>query len=250
MTTVALIGNPNVGKTELFNRLTGMKQKVGNWPGVTVEKKTGKCVVGRGSGEGSGEELEVVDLPGTYSLTAHALDELIARDYIVEEKPEVVVDILDGTNLERNLYLTLLLLELEANLVVALNQWDVVRKRGIEVDLEKLSELLGVPVLPTVATTGEGVEELKEAVVKAATAKEREKRRKVVMGYGEDIEALIKNVEKAVSKDAELSGKYPPRWLAIKVLEKDEKVLKLVENSPHGVEIKEAAVNKKGGETK
>jgi ferrous iron transport protein B len=150
MTTVAIIGNPNVGKTELFNRLTGMKQHVGNWPGVTVEKKTGKFTY-------RGEEIEVVDLPGTYSLATTAKDELISRSYILEERPDVVVDIVDATSLERNLYLTLLLLELEANLVVALNRWDMARERGIVIETEKLSELLGVPVVPTVAPTGEGV---------------------------------------------------------------------------------------------
>ena len=228
MLTVALIGNPNVGKTEIFNWLTGLKQHVGNWPGVTVEKKTGKCTY-------DGEEMEIVDLPGTYSLTANALDELVARDYIVEEKPDVVVDIVNGTSLERNLYLTLLLLELEANVVVALNQWDIVKERGTEIELDKLSEFLGVPVVPTVATTGEGLEELKEVVLRAAKNKER--RRKVEMGYGEDIESLIKKVENEISKDERLSKKYPPRWLAIKTLEKDEKVLELIENSQYRDEI-------------
>lgn len=231
MVTVAIIGNPNVGKTELFNRLTGMRQHVGNWPGVTVERKTGECRY-------KGEEMEIVDLPGSYSLTAHAIDELIAREYIVEEKPDVVIDIVDGTNLERNLYLTLLLLELEANVVVALNQWDMVKKRGIDIDVKKLSELLGVPIVTTVATTGEGVEELKAVVMKVA--KERAKRRKIVVGYGDDVEALIKKVEDVISKDASLSSKYPPRWLAIKVLEKDEEVLKKIEDSPYRREIMEA----------
>jgi len=230
MITVALIGNPNVGKTELFNRLTGLKQHVGNWPGVTVEKKTGKCTY-------KGEELEIVDLPGTYSLTTHAIDELIARDYIVKEKPDVVVDIVDGTNLERNLYLTLLLLELEANVLVALNQWDMVKERGINIEVDKLSELLGVPIVTTVAPTGDGIEKLKEVVVKAAKGKE--KRRKIVLGYGDDIEALIKKVENAISKDTNLSSKYPPRWLAIKVLEKDDEVLKMIEDSPFRDEIME-----------
>lgn len=228
MITVAIIGNPNVGKTELFNRLTGMKQHVGNWPGVTVEKKTGTFTY-------RGEEIRVVDLPGTYSLTAQAADELIARNYIVDEKPDVVVNIVDGTNLERNLYLTLLLLELEANVVIALNRWDMVKERGIVVEVDKLSELLGVPIVPTVAPTGEGAEDLKEVVMKAA--KEKEARRKIVVGYGEDVERPIGVVEDAVRKDASLSGRYPPRWLAIKVLERDGQVLKLVEESPHRAEI-------------
>jgi ferrous iron transport protein B len=192
MITVAIIGNPNVGKTELFNRLTGMKQHVGNWPGVTVEKKTGTFTY-------RGEEIRVVDLPGTYSLTAQAADELIARNYIVDEKPDVVVDIVDGTNLERNLYLTLLLLELEANVVIALNRWDMVKERGIVIEVDKLSELLGVPIVPTVAPTGKGAEMLKEVVMKAA--KEKEARRKIVMGYGDDVERPIGAVEDAVRKE-------------------------------------------------
>ena len=183
MLTVALVGNPNVGKTELFNRLTGMRQHVGNWPGVTVEKKVGRCVH-------KGEEMLIVDLPGIYSLTAHAVDELIARNYIVEEKPDVVIDIVDATNLERNLYLTLLLLELEANVVVALNMWDVVRERGIQIDVKRLSEFLGCEVVPTVATTGEGISALKDAVLNAA--REKKRRRKVVFSYGREIEGLIK----------------------------------------------------------
>ena len=231
MIRVALIGNPNVGKTELFNRLTGLRQHVGNWPGVTVEKKVGKCMY-------KGVELEIVDLPGTYSLTAHSIDELIARDYIVEEKPDVVIDIVDGTNLERNLYLTLLLLELEANVVLALNQWDMVNERGIEIDVDKLSELLGIPVVPTVATTGEGVEALKEAVLNAARENERGKR-KIVMGYGEDVEAAIKRVDGVIAKDANLSEKYPSRWLAIKALEHDDAVLKRMADRPYWHEIKE-----------
>lgn len=224
MTTVAIIGNPNVGKTELFNRLTGMKQHVGNWPGVTVEKKTGKFTY-------RGKEIEVVDLPGTYSLAATAKDELISRNYILEERPDVVVDIADATNLERNLYLTLLLMELEANLVVALNRWDMARERSITIDSEKLSELLGAPVVPTVATTGEGVERLKDVMLDAAKAEVG--KRKVVVGYGDDAEEAITEVEDAIRMDVELSGRYPPRWLAIKLLENDDQVMGLIEASPH-----------------
>jgi len=231
MTTVAIIGNPNVGKTELFNRLTGMRQHVGNWPGVTVEKKTGTFTY-------RGEEIEVVDLPGTYSLTAQAVDELISRNYIVEEKPDVMVNIVDATNLERNLYLTLLLLELEANLVMALNRWDMARNRGIVIEPEKLSELLGVSVIPTVAPTGEGVEDLREAVWRASRTKKE--KRKIVVGYGEDVELSIGKVEEAIRRDSSLSNRYPPRWLAIKALEEDEQVLKLIEKSPNRADIMEA----------
>jgi ferrous iron transport protein B len=226
--TVALIGNPNVGKTELFNRLTGMKQQVGNWPGVTVEKKTGKFTH-------RGDEMEVVDLPGTYSLTAQAADELVSRRFIVEERPDVVVNILDATSLERNLYLTLLLLELEANLVLALNKWDMARERGIAIDVERLSQLLGAAAVPTVATTGEGLEELKEAV--SAAAKADRKRRRPIIGYGDRVESAIGDLEEAVSQDPILSERYPSRWLSIKLLEDDAEAKRLVEESPRRDEI-------------
>ncbi|MDY6864410.1 MAG: FeoB small GTPase domain-containing protein [Halobacteriota archaeon] len=188
---VALIGNPNVGKTVIFNYLTGSRQHVGNWPGVTVEKKDGKCTY-------KGEEMNMVDLPGTYSLTASAVDEMIARNYIINEKPDVVVDIVDASNIERNLYLTLLLLELEANVVVALNMMDVATSK-YQIDVDMLSRLLGVPVVSTVATKGEGMEELKEKIVMAAKGKD--KRRFITIGYGEKIERQIKGVEEVISKD-------------------------------------------------
>lgn len=229
---VAFIGNPNVGKTELFNRFTGMKQHVGNWPGVTVEKKVGECKY-------HGMEFEIVDLPGIYSLTPYAIDELIARNFIIEEKPDVVVDIINSTNLERNLYLTLLLMEAGANIVIALNMWDVASKKGIKIDIKKLQELLGVPVVPTVAVTGEGIEKLKEAIVKAI----KKRNRGVVYSYGKDIERRIEEIKKIIAKDTELSRKYPLRWLAIKVLEKDEKVMEIVKKSRYGEEIIKAAGN-------
>jgi len=228
MIRVALIGNPNVGKSLLFNDLTGGKAHVGNWPGKTVEKKEGRCRY-------KGEDIEIIDLPGTYSLTAHSIDELIARDYIVKEKPDVVVDIVDASNLERNLYLTLQLLELEANVVIALNKYDIAKSLGYKIDINALSRILRVRVVPTVATTKEGMKELMEAVIKAA----REKKRRVVISYGKAAEELISRVEKAILKDKELSSKYPTRWLAIKILEGDKEVLKEVERSPYRDEISE-----------
>ncbi|KYH38918.1 MAG: iron transporter FeoB [Candidatus Bathyarchaeota archaeon B26-1] len=229
MIRVALIGNPNVGKSLIFNDLTGGKAHVGNWPGKTVEKKEGRCRY-------KGEEIEIVDLPGTYSLTAHSIDELIARDYIVKEKPDVVVDIVDASNLERNLYLTLQLLELEANVVIALNKYDIAKSLGYKIDVDALSRILGVRVVPTVATTKEGIKDLLEAITEAA----REgKRRRIVVGYGKAAEELISRVEKAILKDKELSSKYPTRWLAIKILEGDEEVLKEAERSPYRDEILE-----------
>ena len=216
MIRTALIGNPNVGKTEMFNRLTGLHQRVGNFPGVTVEKKAGRLIH-------RGQEIEVVDLPGTYSLTANALDELVARDYIVNERPDVIVDIVDGTNLERNLYLTFLLLVMDANLLVALNRWDMAKARGMEIDLKKLSGLLGCPVVPTVAITGEGIQDLKNSIVYVAGQK-RLGGYKTVQNYGSCLETLINKVEDVIQESPALVEKYPQRWLAIKILEGDKMV--------------------------
>jgi ferrous iron transport protein B len=225
---VALIGNPNVGKSQIFNNLTGGKAHVGNWPGKTVEKKEGKCFH-------KGIEMHIIDLPGTYSLTAHSIDELIARDFIVEEKPDVVIDIVDASNLERNLYLTLQLLELKANIVIALNKWDVAESLGYEIDAKELSKLLGVPVVPTIATEKIGMEELKDAVIEAAKVKEE--RREPTINYGKPFNEIILKIASILQKDKDLSSKYPVIWLAIKLLESDEEVLKLIDKSPCKEEI-------------
>jgi len=161
--TIALAGNPNSGKSTVFNALTGARQHVGNWPGKTVEKKEGTCKY-------DDREIQVVDLPGTYSLTAYSMEEIVARDFIVEGKPDVVVDIVDASNLERNLYLAVQLLELGANLVLDLNMMDMAEARDHRIDVKALSELLGVPVVPTVANKGEGIKELLTTIVKAAEA--------------------------------------------------------------------------------
>jgi ferrous iron transport protein B len=156
--TIALAGNPNAGKSTLFNELTGARQHVGNWPGKTVEKKEGIW-------QYDGQEYEVVDLPGTYSLTAYSLEEVIARDYIVEEHPSVVVTVVDSANLERNLYLVTQILEMGSKVVVALNMSDLAESRGIKINVEKLAEGLGAQVVPTVASKGKGLDALKEAIV-------------------------------------------------------------------------------------
>jgi ferrous iron transport protein B len=226
---VALIGNPNVGKSQIFNNLTGGRAHVGNWPGKTVEKKEGFC-------EHKGVEMQIIDLPGTYSLTAHSIDELIARNFLVEEKPDVVVDIVDASNLERNLYLTLQLLELEANVVIALNKWDVAKSLGYEIDAKELSRILGVPVVPTIATKKTGMEELKDVVVEVAKAKDKGKR--LAISYGKPYDEIISKMTFILQKDEKLSAKYPVRWLAIKLLEMDEEVLKLVSKSPIFDELK------------
>ncbi len=159
---IALAGNPNAGKSTIFNALTGAHQHVGNWPGKTVEKKEGQWTY-------KGMTFTLVDLPGTYSLTAYSMEEIITRDYILQEQPEVVIVVVDSSNLERNLYLVVQLLEMGANVLMALNMSDVARSRGIVIDIPKLSAGLGVPVIPTTARTGEGLTQLKEAIVAAVT---------------------------------------------------------------------------------
>ncbi len=216
---VALAGNPNSGKTTLFNNLTGARQHVGNWPGVTVEKKEGTCTY-------KDYLIKVVDLPGVYSLTAYSIDELIARNFIVEEKPDVVVDIVDATNLERNLYLTVQLLELGAKVVMALNMMDEAVSRNHHIDVKKLSELLRIPVVPTVANRNQGTKELLEAII--AVAEGREEVGGIRINYGKEIEDEIAELEKLISTTS-LALKYPPRWLAIKLLENDEEVIKKIQ---------------------
>ncbi len=159
--TIALTGNPNAGKSTVFNALTGARQHVGNWPGKTVEKKEGTCKY-------KDCEIHVVDLPGTYSLTAYSMEEIIARDFIVEEKPDVVVDVVDASNLERNLYLAVQILELGANLVIELNMMDMADARDYKIDAKALSDILGIPVVPTVANKGEGIKDLLAAIVEVA----------------------------------------------------------------------------------
>jgi ferrous iron transport protein B len=162
--TIALAGNPNSGKSTVFNALTGARQHVGNWPGKTVEKKEGTC-------KRDGYEIQVVDLPGTYSLTAYSLEEVIARDYIIEEKPDVVIGVMDAANLERNLYLAVQILELGAPLVLALNMSDIADSRGLRIDTEMLLRgLNGTPVVPTVANKGKGINELLRAAIRVAGA--------------------------------------------------------------------------------
>ena len=215
--TIALIGNPNVGKTTVFNALTGLKQHVGNWPGVTIEKKEGEF-------EWRSIKFRVVDLPGVYGLTAYSIDEKIARNFIVQEKPRVVVDIVDASNLERNLYLTLQLLEIGANVIVALNKVDLAEEKGYEINVKKLEEILGVPVVPMIASEGKGLKELKERIAKSL---DREPRRIEYPNF----EAYIERLTRVIEKDEMLSRTYNSRWLAIKLLERDEDARGIIEKS-------------------
>ncbi len=160
--TIALGGNPNAGKTTIFNALTGLHQHTGNWPGKTVERKEGQIEYGR-------LKINIVDLPGTYSLTAYSPEEIIARDYIIEERPDVVINVVDATNLERNLYLTVQILELDVAVVMALNMADDLQKTGAKINIERLSQYLGgIPIVSTTANKGQGIQDLIATAVRSA----------------------------------------------------------------------------------
>ena len=217
--TVALIGNPNSGKTTVFNSLTGAHQHVGNWPGVTVERKEGERRF-------RGYTLKVVDLPGVYSLTAYSLDEMIARNFVVEEHPDVTVDVVDATNLERNLYLAVQLLEMGAPLILALNMMDMVESRQESIDVEELARLMGVSVVPIVASRGRGMGMLLDEIVKVATGHVSTNGFKLT--YGREIDQEIAKLEEMIAT-TDLAGRYPPKWLAIKLLEDDEEVVQLLQ---------------------
>ena len=211
--TIALAGNPNCGKTTLFNALTGSNQYVGNWPGVTVEKKEGKLK--------SHNDVVITDLPGIYSLSPYTLEEVVARNYLLDEKPDCVLNIIDASNLERNLYLTTQVLELGIPVVVALNMMDVVNKNGDVVNAEALSKELGCPVIGISALKGEGITELAEAAIKAANSKTAPQPRK----FTDDVEEALTEIEGKLPSSV---GANQKRWYAVKIFERDSKVLENV----------------------
>lgn len=218
---VALAGNPNSGKTSLFNHLTGARQHVGNYPGVTVERREGRC-------KHKAYDLYITDLPGTYSLTAYSIEEIVARDYIVEEKPDIVVDVVDASNLERNLYLAVQLIELGVPLILAFNMSDIAKARGVVFDLDRLSAMLGAPIVPTVAVKGTGGESLKDAV--AALFEKKNPRARPVIAYGRELDAARDTLAQALNECGGANG-YPAEWAALKLLEEDVRVRGKVERS-------------------
>ncbi|MDB2070114.1 ferrous iron transport protein B [Clostridium perfringens] len=221
MLTIALAGNPNCGKTSLFNLLTKSRQHIGNWPGVTVEKKEGTLKF-------KGESYKVIDLPGTYSLGAYSEDEIVARNYILKDKPDVVINVVDATNLERNLYLTTQLIEMGANVVIALNMIDQAESLNIEIYTNKLSKRLGVPIIKTSALKNRGIEELIE------TSIHLKKNEKLInINYGEDIENEIKNLS-SLLETYKNKLEFPVNWTALKLLENDEYIKDKIKqlNSP------------------
>ena len=210
---IALAGNPNCGKTTMFNNITGAKQHVGNYPGVTVEKKEGHTNF-------DGQELLFIDLPGTYSLTARSLDELVARNVIVNDNPDVIVNVLDASNLERNLYLAAQLLELEKPMVIALNMSDVAEEMGIKYDLKKMAEMTGATIVSTVGRTNIGTKDLLEATISVAAS---QKAPGVTINYGDLLEGKISELVELLKQAGTVT--YPLRWIAVKLLEKDADVI-------------------------
>ncbi len=227
---IALAGNPNSGKTTLFNELTGARQHVGNYPGVTVERKEGDYLRGQ-------LRMNIVDLPGTYSLTAYSEDEVVARNYITEAKPEAVIDIVDASNLERNLYLTVQLLEMGAPICIALNMMDVASRRGINIDTSKMSEVLGVPVRPVIARSGEGKDALMDVVHNMIESGEH--REPLIVSYGEDLDSALIQMEELIAGSGLVAELYNPRWVALKYLERDELIIEMgrSHNAPVSAEL-------------
>lgn len=213
--TIALAGNANVGKSVIFNHLTGLHQHIGNWPGKTVERAEGTF-------HHEGYTVDLIDLPGIYSLSTFSLEELISREYIVKEKPDVVINVIDATNLERNLYFTLQLLELGRPMIIALNQMDLVEKKGICIDVEKLQKILGVHIVRVIATQGKGIHELVHEAIELFVGKYE----KPKIEYGKEIEKEIQRLIESLNKT---ESDYPKRFLAIKLLEDDREIKKLIE---------------------
>ena len=219
--TIALAGNPNAGKTTLFNALTGARQHVGNYPGITVEKKEGYVDAPQGL-------TRVVDLPGTYSLTAYSQEELVARDFLIHERPQGVINVLDATSLERNLYLTVQFLELGIPVTLALNMVDSLEAKGMRIDSDLLGSLMNVPVVRTVARTGKGVRD----ALAAALDHPQKSWRPLHISYGPDLDPVLQEMTQLIEERDFLSATYPPRWLALKFLENDLVVRQLFDADP------------------
>ncbi|MEM2188699.1 MAG: ferrous iron transporter B, partial [Nitrososphaerota archaeon] len=227
---VALAGQANVGKSVIFNQLTGLHQHIANWPGTTVDKAEGRLYY-------KGLLIDVVDLPGIYSLTHLSLEERISRDYIAKEKPDVVINVVDATALERHLIFTLQLLELGRPLVLVLNMMDLAEKYGIEINAEALEEELGVPVIATIATRGKGISRILDAAIELSRTGYTPKK----IRYGEEVEKRLERLESALK---ELDLPYPVRWVALKLLEGDEEIRELVRaRSPGVIELADELIS-------
>lgn len=226
---VALIGNPNCGKTSLFNIASGAKEHVGNYSGVTVDAKKGYF-------EYCGFRFNIVDLPGTYSLTSYSPEELYVRKYLVNESPDVIINVVDSSNLERNLYLATELIDMDSKMVIALNMYDELRKSHAHLDYEVLGGMIGVPMVPIVARTGEGINALFDTVISVYEDQNKDVRH-IHVNLGQDIEKMLRVLIDDIKADGGVDLHFSPRFLAIKLLEGDRQSEELVEKSPHGKDI-------------
>ena len=217
---VGLAGNPNVGKTTVFNQLTGMHQHVGNWPGKTVDRAEGYFSHGS-------YDYHIVDLPGNYGLSAHSIEEIVSRDFIVDDNSDVIVNVVDAANLERNLYLTVQMMELGANLVMALNMNDFAKKKDYIINMDLMSELLGFPVIEINAKTKDGFEELLQTVEKQSKNPIDSSKK---LAYGNELKEHLADIQNLIEKDDDLLD-VPSIWTAVKLLEKDSIVIKKVQKS-------------------
>lgn len=221
---VALIGNPNCGKTSMFNWASGAKEHVGNYSGVTVDAKTGKM-------DYKGYQFNIVDLPGTYSLSAYSPEELYVRRYLRDEVPDVVINVVDASNLERNLYLTTELIDMDRSMVIALNMYDELEKSKVEFDYESLARMIGVPMVPTVSKTGRGINELFDTIIEVYEGR-NEVVRHVHIGFSKDIEEAVKEIQTELKKEANLYQQFSARYLSIKFLENDKEVVSMLKVFP------------------
>ncbi len=217
--SVALVGNPNSGKTTIFNALTGSRQKVGNYPGVTVEKKDGYFVR-------NDTRIEIVDLPGTYSLSAYSVEELVTRDYILDNKPDIVVDVVDASNLERNLFLAVQLIEMRVPLVLVFNMVDIAKNRGYRFDIEALSNLLGSRIVETVGSKEKGIDELVSVILDFKDSSNNLAR----INYGTEIEKELAKIDSLIDQEHELLEHYHRRWLCLKILENDKQIISKIKS--------------------
>lgn len=227
--TIALAGNANVGKSVIFNQITGSHQTIGNWPGKTVERAEGSLHL-------NGYDTTIVDLPGIYSMSTFSLEEIISRDYIARERPDVVIDVIGAAVLERNLFFTLQLIEMSVPLIICLNQMDVAKNQGITIDTQKLEALLGIQVVPTIAAKGLGIRELMEKAIQVAEHTAEPVRNSI--RYADGVETNIQELTKLIQSER-LELEYAPRWVAIKLLENDTKIKKLI--SPKSATVIQSA---------
>ena len=230
---IALVGNPNCGKTTLFNFISGSKEKVGNYSGVTVDIK-------KATFKTKGFTFNFYDLPGTYSLTAYSKEEIFVRKFIYEQTPDIVINVLDATNLERNLFLTTQLIDMDLRVVAALNMYDELQKNKLIFHKDELAKLLGIPFVPTISSKGIGLENLIDKVIEVFEGKDKFSRH-IHINYGRDLELAIKNVRTKIKENKPITDKISSRFLAIKMLEKDEQVLKLLSNYSNFKEIENVA---------